>query len=175
MKSIPALAATGLLAVGLWAASAARSDEVKSGPAVGTSLMLHVTPFNSDGKTFCVTCAAGMNPNAIVFVTKNDDATHKLLTQVDAEVKEHKDKNVCATILIVGNGDDATGLKQFVSDQKIAVPAACITADLAGLKDWDINKDAGNTVVYFKEHKVQCTAADTSADELAKTVDKIIG
>lgn len=163
----------GVLAVvvgltALWAAET-------SGPDKGTSPMLTIKPANRDGAAYCLTCKAGLNPAVVVFATKNDEATQKLLLALDEQAKAGAEKKLQATAVIVGTGEAPDALVAFAKDKKLSYPVAVVAADNDGLAPWKLNAKVADTVVFLKGHKVDHSAADLPADKLAEQVTALLG
>ncbi|MBI2301253.1 MAG: hypothetical protein HYU66_20285 [Armatimonadetes bacterium] len=170
LRSVAAALAVSLLAV---AAFASGNEEPSSGPDKGASLMLPIKPFNQHIDEYCVVCKAGNDPLVLAFVTRNDDATKALLARLSDAYKKGKDMHLNVAIVIVGSGEQADGLRRWVVDHKLPVPAAVLPSDNKGLQPWKINPNVSNTVVFMREKKVQAVAVNLKADGLQGRLDDV--
>lgn len=145
-----------------------------SGPDQGTSPMLTIKPANRDGDAYCLTCKAGMNPAVVVFATRNDEPTQKLLLALDEQAKAGAAKKLNAVAVFVGPSDVSNALVAYAKDQKVSYPVAIVAADSAALKPWKLNADVSSTTVLLKSHKVDHSVADLPADKLAEQVGALL-
>ncbi len=169
MRKFMWIAATALTigATALWSAAT-------SGPDKGSSPMLTIQPANRDGQPYCLTCKAGLNPAVVVFATKNDEATQKLLLALDEQAKAGAERKLNATAVLVGAGETPDALVAFAKDKKLSYPVAVVAADADGLKPWKLNADVSTTTVLLKGHKVDHSVADLAADKLAEQVAALL-
>ncbi|MBI2298608.1 MAG: hypothetical protein HYU66_06590 [Armatimonadetes bacterium] len=147
----------------------------ESGPAKGESLMLDVKPFNKKGDTYCAVCASAPNPLVMVFVTKNDDATHGLLGKLEEAYKAGYDQHLFVAVVLLGEGPEIDGLKTYITDHKLTTPAAIVPWDDGDLKTWKLNPNVANTVVFMKAHQVDHTVVELAAKDLAANLEAITG
>jgi hypothetical protein len=167
-----ALAGAAVVVAAL-AALRAKADEGVGPAKDGAAPLLHITPFNTGEAGYCVTCRAGMAPAAITFVWHNDQATQQLLTAADALYRADKDQHLNGAIVILGHGDEANGLKQYVLDHKLALPAALAEIDQGDLPKWRLSDKVPTLVTLVAGHKIKDNLANPSSDALSDGVKAI--
>lgn len=162
-----------MAAAALWLSPALFAAEA-SGPDKGSTPMLTIKPFNRGGDSFCVTCDAGRNPGAVLFVTRNDDATHRLLTRLDEQLKANAGKHLHADIIVLGSGRESQGLVSYIRNHHLSVAAATVDVNNRELRGWKINAKVSTTLVLLLGHQVHHSVADLPAAQLAAQVRTIL-
>jgi hypothetical protein len=151
----------------------AKADDT-AGPATGSEApLLHISPFNADGGAYCVTCRAGKQPAVIAFVSHNDEASQQLITAVDAAYRANKDKSLNAAVIVVGGGADADGLKQFVLDHKLAVPAAVAEPGSGDLPQWKLGDKGTSLLCLVNQHKINGDLPTPTPQDVTSGVARI--
>jgi len=165
------LAAFAAVVVVAWPVFA--GDQPASGPAVGSEApLLHIDAFNDNKGAYCATCVAGQRPLIVVFATKDNEATRKLIAAV-AEQQQKHDNLLALVALVQGHGD--AGLKQYIEDKGLKGPAAVVPASNADYPKWKVNTDLESTLVTVGGHKIKAVARDATPDQLAELVSKLLG
>ncbi len=146
-----------------------------SGPAKGTSPMLTIRPANQDGDAYCVTCKGGQKPAIVAFLTANDEASQKLLTALSDQAKAGHDKHLTVTAIVIGQGQVPQSLMDYAKDEHLTIPVAVLSPDADGLDAWKLSDEVSNTVVFLNHHKVDHSASNLAADELAHHIHGLLG
>ena len=173
----------GLVLVGVAAMMlkphAARAGEAaaQAGLSKGSDVpTIHINPFNSERGMFCVTCEAGQRPTVVAFVTKADDATKQLVTAVDsAYTANHDKRHLFAGIVVVGSGEDAKAIKDYIVEHKLKVPAGQLSATTGELKQWKLDDSVASTIYFAKGHKVAASLTNPETGAVDEQVKSLLG
>lgn len=145
-----------------------------SGPGGGAAPMLTVTPVDTKEAPYCVTCQADTNPTVVVFTSKNDEATQKLIAELAKQVETRREQHLVATVVLLGTVEQNSGLVAYAREQKLILPLATTALDSTELKDWKLNPRATTTTVFINQHKVHHSVADLKATKLSKQIDVLL-
>lgn len=157
-----------------------KKAEVKSGPAIGTS----VAAFNvkdvtgpSAGKSLCYRCQYGAKPVACVFTREITEEVANLIKEIDNKVGENKDKNMCAfVVLLTDNADEgAKKLLAVAKDKDIKHVPLTVFDGVAGPEKYQISKDAAVTVLMWNKSRVAVNQAYAAAKLPAGEAQKLAG
>ncbi len=166
--------AFALLAV----AGLAIAGEVKSGLEAGESPaafnVKDITGPNK-GKSLCYRCQYGAKPVAAIFTREINAEVAALVKEIDAKVGENKEKKMCAFVVLLTDDADAGAkqLKKLAEDKKITNVPLTVFDGTAGPESYKISKDAGVTVLMWKESRVKVNhafAPGKLTEEAAKKV-----
>ncbi|MBI2299664.1 MAG: hypothetical protein HYU66_12110, partial [Armatimonadetes bacterium] len=149
-----------LVAVLLIPIRAWEAERAPSGLASGIwAPLLDIQVFNIKKDDYCMTCEAGFDPLAALFVNRLDDNTRALMRSLDAAYAKNKSKHLNAAILIPHTRDTAV-LKKFVLDEHLQVPAAVVPPSNPQWPEWRINPHTASTTIFVQAHGILASIKD---------------
>lgn len=154
------------------------ADSPKSGPDAGANApLLHIKPFNTDAAPYCVTCKAGLKPAAVLFVSKDDEASRKAVLAFDASAKQAAadQKTLHSAVILVGSDEQVGSLKAFVREQKLSVTAAVLPRDNNELAAWHLSDKVATTVSLINGHRVKSNLTEPKPEQVTDGVKSIVG
>ncbi len=172
------------LAVALFVGSAiAEEKAIKSGPQAGEELAGPFHPLNingkSAGKKFCLYCANGGNPVAMVFAREASADLEKLVKKLDAAVGKAEKAGSFVVFCSSEDGLEAK-LKKMAKDADLKKVVLSID-NPAGPEGYKVAKEAEITVVLYKNRtceqnftfaKGKITDADIT--KIVEATDKLV-
>ncbi len=151
---------------------------VKSGPQVGEELAGPFHPVNINGenagKKFCLYCANGLNPAAVVFARDLTPSVAKLIKQLDAATVKNSDKSMGSYAVFMSDSDTLQGKLEGLAKDAGLKKLILSIDNPAGPKGYAISKDAAVTVLLYKEHVVAANYAFTKADLTDSDITKVV-
>jgi hypothetical protein len=142
------------------------AENLKSGPQPPDGLIpgpFHPINVNGEhkGNAHCLVCEYGLDPVVLVFAHDGNKPLERLLQRLDAAVEKHQGTRLHAAAVLL-NEDYAkedprrkliADAEQFAAQAGLKrVGVAVYDAD--GPKDYNLNRDAGVTVLLYRKHKV---------------------
>ena len=173
------LAAFGLVAVlagGLFAFE--EKKPLKSGPQVNEELPGPFHPLNVNGPNagnqFCLYCANGSNPVAMVFARATSPAVTKLITKIDEATNKNKDADMGSFFVFCSDEKGLSKkLEMLAKDTKIS---KCVLAidEPAGPKRYNVSKEAEVTVVLYVDRTVKANFTFRKSELKDGDIEKIL-
>jgi hypothetical protein len=178
------------LSIGLGASQP--PGDIKSGPQPGSDIPAPFHPINVNGahkgNPHCLVCEYGLDPVVLVFAHDGSDALKNLLQKLDAAVEKHRGARLHAAAVLLHEGyakDDDTRRKVLADAEQFATQAGLkrvvvAVDDPAGLKEFNLHKDADVTVLLYRRQRVVANYAfpkdgmkDTNVDAILAAADKM--
>ena len=110
-----------------------------------------------DGKRLCYRCRMGSRPVVMIFARTADQPLAKLVNELEGEIKEHADAELCSFVNMIGGDSDSlkNTATKFVKDNCIQNVAFVVPEDSQnGPDNLKISPEADLTVVCYKSSKV---------------------
>ncbi|HVJ83403.1 MAG TPA: hypothetical protein VNC50_20225 [Planctomycetia bacterium] len=146
----------------LAAAAIPARAELESGPKVGSD----VAPFHivdvtggAAGKEHCYRCEYGDNPVVAIFATEINDKIVKACKELDGQIGASKDLKGFFVFLTDDVAAAKTKLTEVAKTNGLKNLPLTVYEGKAGPKDFSLSKDAGVTLVCWKDSSVKMTAA----------------
>jgi len=168
------------LALVLFAGVAVAEKEkaaVTSGPQVGEDLAGPFHPLNvtgkAAGKKFCLYCSNGSNPVAMVFAREATPELTKLIKKLDGCCAKNTDCKMGSFVVFCSNEEGLeTKLKKVAKDAELKNVVLSID-NPAGPEGYKVAKDAGVTVVLYKNRTAKANFAFKKGELKQKDIDAI--
>ena len=126
------------------------------------------------GEHYCLVCAAGLQPEVMIFARTVNAPLFTLLERLEAAIGQHEKSGVGAFAVILSEAD---GLEQQLRDEaeKHHLKQALLAIDSPdGPDGYALAKDADVTVVLYVQHEVRANHA-LRRDQLdSKAIDRIM-
>jgi len=166
------------LAMALTASVVAEEAAIKSGPQTGETLAGPFHPLNINGSKAgeknCLYCSNGNNPVAMVFAREVTPAVKKLITTLDECTAKHTDAKMGSFFVFCSDEEGlADQLKKVAKDADLKKVVLSID-NTAGPKGYNVSKEAGVTVVLYKEHSVKANFAFKKGEFTEKDIENIV-
>ncbi len=167
-----------LLAALCWCAVARGEEPLRSGPQPGETLPGSFEPLNVTGEYagehYCLVCAAGLQPEVMIFARTVNAPLFTLLERLEAAVGQHEKAGLGAFAVILSEAD---GLEKQLRDEaeKHHLKQVLLAIDSPdGPDGYALAKDADVTVVLYVQHEVRANHA-LRRDQLdSKAIDRIL-
>lgn len=160
----------------LLALAIASADEFTSGPQIGSTVpgQFLTIPVNGPdaGDETCLYCKYGNAPVVMVFASKPSEELARLVKSLEAAVgKSPEECGVCA---IVTDESDATrrALGKLADDARLK-RLILATVDSARVKDYELNPEAGVTVLMYSRKVVRWNDAFKPGKLDNKAIERI--
>jgi hypothetical protein len=178
MKTLRTVALGLAMALLVSAVVAEESNTIKSGPQKGETLAGPFHPLNINGakagEKNCLYCENGANPVAMVFATELTPAVKKLITKLDSCTAKNSDCRMGSFVVFCSDEEGlADQLKKVAKDAELKKTVLSID-NPSGPKGYNVNKDAGVTVVLYKERNVKANYAFKKGQFAEKDIDTIV-
>jgi hypothetical protein len=173
------------LAVMLVAGTGVAQDALKSGPQVGQEVPGPFHPLNCNGenagKKFCLYCANGTSPVAMVFAREVTPAVTKLIKTLDAETVKHSRERMGSFVVFLSDKEGLDGQLKGLA-QKEGLKKIILSIDNpAGPELYKVARDADVTVVLYSDHKVRNNYAfrrgqlnDQAITQIVAAIPKVV-
>ncbi len=142
----------GLALAVAFSLSAARADDLKSGPdgKIGGAFNVKAITGDKKGDTFCYVCKFGAEARpgvVLIFTQKADENLATLVKSVD-EVQKTNAK--LGTVVVGVSGVAEADFDKLQSTHKLTTPLT-VASDKDGPAKYNLNKDAAVTVLVYKK------------------------
>ncbi|MBI5833668.1 MAG: hypothetical protein HZB16_15310 [Armatimonadetes bacterium] len=142
---------------------AAAEEPVKSGPQPGQPVPGAFEPLNITGEhageRYCLTCAAGLQPEVMIFARTLSEPLLKLLKRLETAIAKHSKQGLGSFCVFLS---EAEGLDQQLRDaaEKHGLAQVVLAIDAPeGPDGYDLAKEADVTVVLYEQHIVRANHA----------------
>jgi hypothetical protein len=158
---------------------AVAADAVKSGPQKGEDVPGPFHPLNvtgpSAGKKFCLFCANGDKPVAMIFARENSTPLAKLIKQVDVATEKNSGAKMGSFVVFLSSEADKLEKDLKALAEKESLKKCVLSIDNpAGPEEYKVAKDADVTVVLYKERKVHSNYAFKKGELKDKDIETIV-
>ncbi len=167
------------VAVVVLAVGTALAADLKSGPQPNQQVPGPFHPLNINGSNagekFCLYCANGTNPVAMVFARSNSPELTKLIKEIDAATAKNQSAKMGSFVVFLSKDTEGTEkeLKELVKSQNIQKTILAID-NPAGPKDYNVSKNADITVVLYTDHTVKANYAFEKGKLTEKDITTIL-
>jgi len=177
MKTLRTVA-MGLAAALLVSFAVAEEGTIKSGPQKGETLAGPFHPLNINGakagEKNCLYCENGARPVAMVFATELTPAVKKLIAKLDDCTGKNSDCKMASFIVFCSDEEGlADQLKKVAKDAELKKTVLSID-NPAGPKGYHVNKEAGVTVILYKERTVKSNLAFKKGQFSEKDIETVV-
>jgi hypothetical protein len=157
---------------------AEEAAKVKSGPQTGEELAGPFHPLNINGSKAgeknCLYCSNGSNPVAMVFAREVTPAVKKLISTLDECAAKHTDAKMGSFFVFCSDEEGLSDqLKKVAKDSDLKKVVLSID-NPAGPKGYNVSKDAGVTVVLYKDRNVKANFAYKKGEFTEKDIENIV-
>jgi len=151
---------------------------VKSGPQKGEELAGPFHPLNINGakagEKNCLYCENGSNPVAMVFARELTPSVKQLITKIDQCTTKNTDCKMGSFVVFCSDDEGlADQLKKFAKEADLKKTVLSID-NPAGPKGYNVNKEAGVTVVLYKNRNVKANMAYQKGSFTEKDVQSVV-
>ena len=175
---MPMIRVLAPVAVAALLAGVAPAADIKSGPQVGEDVPGPFHPLNVNGedagKKACLYCKAGDGPVVAVFARSADDAAlNQLITKVEDIAAKNPKAELNSFVVFCSNNDKLESqLKEFAERANLKSVVLAIE-EPAGPEKYNINREAGVTVVLYRERTVKANHSFAKGKLTEKDIDAI--
>jgi hypothetical protein len=173
------------LAGALLATSAFAGGTVKSGPQVdqqvpGPFHPLNVTGANA-GEKYCLSCANGEHPVAMIFARELTPEVKNLIRKVDQATAKHQAAEMGSFVVFLGQREGLEKELKTFADQAGLKHIVLAIDNPSGPQRYKVAQDADVTVVLYTQHTVKANHAfkkgelkDDDVNSIIQDVSKIV-
>ena len=154
-----------------------KADKLVSGPQAGEKVPGPFHPLNVNGENagekFCLYCANGEKPVAMVFARETSPVLASLIKKIDA-VNEKQGRKMGSFVVFLGEEDALRPkLEKLAKDSGLQKTVLAID-NPAGPKEYNVAKDADVTVVLYVDHVAKANYAFKKGQLNEKAVSRIV-
>src|SRR4051794_18635740 len=178
MKMHHLIALALALVVGLAGLRAESKTPLRSGPQMNETLAgpfepLNVTGANA-GDKYCLYCANGERPVAMIFAREVTPAVARLIKKIDEATVKNADGDM-GSFVVFCSGEKGldTKLRGLAEKEKIQKCILSIDEPL-GPEGYKVSKEADVTVVLYKKHMVKANHAFRKGELNDKAIDTVL-
>lgn len=172
LTAIVAMSAMALVAQAEEAKKEIKSG-LQSGKLIGPFYVTKAAGAENDGvklgANLCYRCKYGGRPQVMVFTRSSSKKVAKLVSGLDAAIKEHSDKELSAFVSLLGEDKDKLSeeAKKFAGSSKIKkVPVVVPNEFENGPENYGINPKAEVTIILAEGGKVKANHAFATVKDL---------
>jgi hypothetical protein len=167
------------LALAFLAGTALADNNLVSGPQVDQKVPGPFHPLNvtgaAAGEKFCLFCANGEHPVAMVFARDVSPALTKLIKKLDSETAKNEGAEMGSFVVFLSDKEGLDKELKIVAREAGIKKTVLAIDNPAGPKSYKVAQDADVTVVLYTNRVVKANYAFKKGELKDKDIEKIIG